>query len=301
MALVLSNSIPKSLRPGVNAYIGTYDNHPEFHKDMFEMGTSDLGYEEDVMITGSDLAPQKQESVAVSYSTISQNFIYRYTHVVYGIAFAITAEAKDDGKYLPMVERITKHGIRSMVRTKETVSANIYNRAFSSSYTYGDGSALIVTSHATVNGTQANTLTNSVDFSEAAAEDFCILIRKATDPAGNPIALMPKKLIGPVDLEFDFERVTKSTLQNDTANNAVNALRETGKFSEGYLCNPYLTDTDAFFIQTDAGDGLKGFNRKARTLSQDGDFDTDNVKMKFIERYSFGATDWRGLYGSQGA
>jgi len=56
---------------------------------------------------------------------------------------------------------------------------------------------------------------------------------------------------------FEAERILKSTLQNDTANNAINALKSTGMFSGGVKVNHYLTDTDAWFIRTNCPDGMK--------------------------------------------
>mgnify|MGYP003641702078 CR=1 FL=1 len=301
MSTIITNTIPKSQRPGVNKFFGLYDKHRDFSKEMFDMGTSSLGYEEDVLISGSGLATVKGEANAVNFDSITQGFIQRYSHVVYGIGYSMSREAVEDGKYLNIMEKIVKFGTKSMETTKQTVAANIYNRAFDSNYTFGDGKELIATDHDSKGGTWQNEPTNSSDFSEASLEELAILIRKAKDDAGNEIALTPRKLIGAPDLEFDFQRVLKSSLQSGTANNDTNAVRDLGVIPQGFMCNPYLTNTDDWFIRTDAMDGMKGFQRRKREFTKDGDFTTENGLYKYTERYVFGATDPRGLYGNPGA
>jgi hypothetical protein len=198
----------------------------------------------------------------------------------------------------------TKRGVsrteslaRSMRLTKETVAANVYNRAQTSGYTFGDGIVLSSVSHPTLTGNQSNRLATAADFSEAALEDLCIQIMGATDSVGNIIKLMPKSLILPRQLFFEAERVLKSMLQNDTANNAVNALRSTGIIPKVAM-NHFLTDTDAFFIRTDAPQGMKLFDREKAAFAQDGDFDTSNLKYKSYMRFSVGMTDFRGIYSN---
>lgn len=301
MSTIITGTIPKSQRPGVNKFFGLYDKHKDFTKDMFDMGTSTLGYEEDVLISGSGLATVKTQGNAVNFDSITQGNTQRYSHVVYGIAYTITREAVEDGKFLNVMERVVKHGTKSMETTKQTVAANVYNRAFDSNYLFADGKELIATDHPSKAGTWQNEPTNSSDFSEASLEELCILIKKAKDDAGNEIALMPRKLIGAPDLEFDFCRVLKSTLQSGTANNDINAVRDMGVIPEGYITNPFLTNTDDWFIRTDAMDGMKGFQRRKREFTKDGDFTTENGLYKFTERYSFGASDPRGIYGNPGA
>jgi hypothetical protein len=298
---IITNTIPKSQRPGVNKFFGLYDKHEDFAAKMFTMGTSSLGYEEDVLISGSGLATIKGEGDAVNFDSVSQGIIQRYSHVVYGIAYAITREAVEDGKFLNVMERVVKHGTKSMETTKQTVAANVYNRAFDSNYTFADGKELIATDHSSKAGDWQNEPTNASDFSEASLEELCILIKKAKDDAGNEIAITPRKLIGSPDLEFDFCRVLKSTLQSGTANNDTNAVRDMGVVPEGYMCNPYLTNTDDWFLRTDAMDGMKGFIRRKREFTKDGDFTTENGLYKFTERYAYGASDPRGIYGNPGA
>jgi hypothetical protein len=190
---------------------------------------------------------------------------------------------------------------RSMRVTKETVVANVINRAFSNTYVGGDGVELISTAHPTVNGTQSNELSVAADLSEASLEDMFIQIMNAVDSRGLRIRLMPKKLIVPPNQAFEAERIVKSNLQNDTALNAINAIKSTGMLPGGVMVWHYLSDTDAWFITTDAENGLKLFNRRALSFAKDSDFDTDNFKHKATERYVAGWSDWRGIYGSEGA
>jgi hypothetical protein len=181
MSTVVTNTIPKSQRPGVNKFFGLYDKHPEFHKQMFDEGSSSLGYEEDVLVSGSGLATLKPEGNAVTFDSITQGYTYRYVHAVYGIGYTITREAVEDGKFLPIMERVVKHGTKSMETTKQTIAASVYNNAFDSNYVYGDGVELIATNHPSKAGTWANELAAGVDFSEAGLESLAILIKKTKD------------------------------------------------------------------------------------------------------------------------
>lgn len=301
MTTIVTGTIPRSQRPGVQAFFGEYDKHPEYHAEMFDMGKSSLGYELETLVSGSGLATQKPEGTPTQMDSITQGYEYKYLNLAYGIQFKITREAVDDGKYLALMEKVIKEGTLSMSTTKEVVAASVYNRAFNSNYTFGDGSELITTTHTTKAGNQSNTLAAQADFSEAALEDMVIKINKVQNDAGNEVALRAQKLIGPSELEFEFCRVLKSVQQNDTANNAVNALREMGSIPKGYVCSPFLTDADAWFLRTNAADGMKGFNRIGREFKKDSAFTEEAGLYKFYERYSFGASDWRGIFGSSGA
>lgn len=301
MSAITSGNHPKLLWPGLNALFGTYKDLPYQHSEVFDTSTSDKSYEEDVELTGFGLAPVKSEGGSISYDSHTQGPTTRYTNVTYGLGFIETIEAVEDNKYKDRATKRTKMLARSMRVTKETVMANIVNRAFNNAYTGGDGLELISTAHVTVDGTQSNELTVAADLSEASLEDLFIQIMNATDSRGLRIRLMPKKLIVPPNLCFEAERIIKSNLQNDTANNAINAIKSKGLLPEGVMVWHYLTDTDAWFIKTDAPDGLKLFNRRALSFAKDSDFDTDNFKHKATERYVGGWTDWRAIYGSEGA
>lgn len=302
MSVITSGNHPKLLWPGLNAIFGlAYKDKPMMANEVFDVNTSDKSYEEDQELTGFGLAPMKSEGSAISYDTHTQGYTTRYTNVTYGLGFIETIEAVEDNLYKGRATSRTKALARSMRTTKETVAANVLNRAFTAAYAGGDGKELLATDHPSAAGTYSNELAVAADLSEASIEDLVIQIKNATDSRGLRIQLEPVKLIVPNQLFFEAERILGSTLQNDTANNAINAIRSKGIFSGGMMVWSYLTDADAWFIKTDAPDGMKMFNRRALSFQKDSDFDTDNFKHKATERYSVGWTDPRGLYGSAGS
>lgn len=300
MSATSTANIAKLLAPGLNAIWGEYKDYQGEYRDLFETQSSSKAYEEDQLIPGLGLAPIKTQGAATTYDTLSQGITSRYTHVAYSLGFILTREALDDNQYKGKALKAMKMLARSFRQTKEIVAANVYNRAHTAGYTGGDGSVLCVTTHSTLAGSQSNRLTTAADLSEASVEDLCILIANATDERGLKIKLMPKKLIIPTALMFEATRVLKSVGQNDTANNATNAIRSMGLFTEGASVNHYLDDTDAFFIRTDVDQGMIHFERTAPEFGQDNDFDTSNLKYKGYERNSFGWTDFRGVYSNGG-
>lgn len=302
MSVITTGNHPKALFPGIKRWWGRkYDEHKAEYPMLFETMSSDRAYEEDVQLTGFGLAPTKSEGAGVSYDSESQGYVTRYTHVAYGLGYIVTYEEQKDGLYEVVSKRRAGALAFSMRQTKENVAANVYNRAFTAAYAFGDGKELIATDHPTNSGTQSNELTTAADLSEASLEDLVIQIGQAKNDRGLKINLRPRRLIVPVNLEFDAIRITKSVLQNDTANNAVNAMRVAGMFPDGVVVNHYLTDPDAFFIRTMIPAGLTHYEREAASFDDDNDFDTKNLKYSAYERYSFGCSDWRDIYGSPGA
>lgn len=302
MAVITTGNHPKALWPGIKAWWGrAYDEHsPEF-PELFDMDSSDQAYEEDVQVKGFGLAPVKPEGGGISYDSEVQGYVSRYTHVAYALGYIVTHEELSDGKYETVSKRRSQANAFSMRQTKENVAANVYNRAFNSSFTGGDGTELCATDHSTSSGDQSNELTTAADLSEASLEDLIIQIMGATNDKGLKISLMPRKLIVPRQLWFEANRILKSVLQNDTANNAVNVLKSTNAIPEGIKVNHYLTDADAWFVRTNAPNGLKCYEREAISFAQDNDFGTKNALAASYERYSFYWTDFRGVYGSPGA
>lgn len=297
--IINTGSIAKLLWPGLNAVWGKeYVEHPVEYRALFDIETSDKAYEEEVLVPGFGLAPIKEQGAAVQYDSTSQGYTSRYTAVAYGLGFIVTREAIDDNQYEKKALGSTKDLAFSFRQTKENVAANVYNRATSASYAGGDGKELLATDHPIQGGTFSNELAVAADLSEASLEDICIQIMNAVNDRGLKISLMPKSLIVPTALVFDATRILKSQLQNDTANNAVNALRSMGMLPEGVKANHYLTDANNWFVRTNATRGMKMFERTAAEFAQDNDFDTSNLKYKGYERYSVGWTDPRGLYGS---
>jgi hypothetical protein len=300
MTAVNTGNIAKLLWPGLNAIWGDYKDHPMEYRDLFDTQSSDKAYEEDQLMPGLGLAPIKTEGAATQYDSTAQGLTSRYTHVAYSLGFILTREALADNQYKSKALKAMRMLARSFRQTKETVAANVYNRGHNSSYLGADGVVLFSTAHPTIGGNQSNRLTTAADFSEAALEDLCIQIANAQDERGLKVALQPRSLHIPTALMFEATRVLKSLGQNDSANNATNALRSMGLFQEGAKVNHYFDDADAFFVRTDAEQGLIHFEREAPEFSQDNDFDTSNLKYKGYERNSFGWTDFRGAYSNGG-
>jgi len=303
MAIINRASFSKALWPGVNAWYGEkYAEFPVEYTGLFDTQSSSKAFEEDVGTTGLGLAAVKGEGDAVTYDDMQQGFLTRYQHVTYGLGFIITEEMIEDDQYMIVANKKAQALAFSMRQTKEIVGANVYNRAFNASYLGGDGLELCSLLHPNVSGgTWANEAAVACDISEAALEQALIDMSKWTNDRGLKIAVMPQKLIIPVDLQFDVERILMSPLQSGNSNNDINALKSSGKFPGGVVVNHYLTDTDAWFIRTNVSDGMKHLERRADNFSEDNDFDTNNLKYKATARYSFGWTDPRGLYGSPGA
>ncbi len=297
-----TGNFSKALWPGVNAWYGKeYDEFPVEYTDLFETYTSRKAFEEDVGISSFGLAQIKPEGQSVQYDVETQGFITRFTHIVYALGFIITKEMFDDDQYDVVGERRARGLAYSMRQTKEVVAANIYNRAFNASYTYGDGSALVVNNHANVaGGTWSNLLSVAANLSEAALEQSCIDIAKFTNDRGLKINVQPQSLHIPVDLQFEAERILKSQYRVGTPNNDLNALVSMGKFPKGIKMNHYFTSTTAWFLRTSAPDGMKHFERSGDSFAEDNDFDTNNAKFKAEARYSFGNTDPRAIYGTPG-
>lgn len=299
---ITTGTHPKSLWPGVKAFFGkTYREKPMTCSMVFDMMTSDKAYEEVVEETGFGLAPQKAEGASVSYDTDAQGYVTRFTNVTYGLGAIITREAIEDNQYESVATRKAAKLARSMRQTKENVFANILNRAFTSAYAGGDGKELIATDHPTLAGNQSNELAVPADLSEASLEDILIQIRQAKDSRGLRIQLEGQKLIVPAALAFEATRILSSTNQSGTANNDINAMRSMGLLPGGIVIWDYLSDDDAWFVKTDAPEGLLMFQRRALALTQDNDFDTENARMKATERYAGGWGDWRGCFGSEGS
>lgn len=296
-------TLPKSLWPGVKAWWGAdYAMHPEICQKIFSVQTSSMAFEEDVQITSMSAAPVKTEGGSRTYNNIGQGYTTRYTHIAYANGYQITREQFADNQYAKVARARTKALSKSHRVTKETVAANILNRAGNGSYLGADGVTLLSTAHPEKVGTFANRSTVSADLSESSLEDLVILIMTATDSVGDPIMIKPKRLIIPPQLAFVATRITKSMQQSGTANNDTNAMREMGLFQEDPVIWNYLTDPDAFFIQTDVDEGLKLYQREAREITKgQTDDDTDNLKVKSYERFSVGYTDPRCIYGSLGA
>jgi hypothetical protein len=299
---ISTGSFAKALLPGIHKWVGLeYKDYMPEYSEIFEKNTSTKAFEEEVGVTGFGYAVVKTEGNSISYDDMEQGFTQRYTHAVVALGFIITREMYEDNQYVQIGLRKTKGLVFSMKQTKETIAANILNRAFNATYTYGDGKELCATDNPNKSGgTWRNELTVAADLSEASLEQACIDIGEFTNDRGMLIKVMPKLLIIPPELEFDAARILKSIQQPGTANNDINALRTLSKIPN-MTVNHYLTDSDAWFIKTDAPDGLKYFQRRGLEVGTENDWSTENAMYKASERYSFGATEKRSIFGSQGA
>ena len=297
------SQLVKELEPGLNALFGLeYSRYENEHAEIFITETSDRAFEEEVMLTGFNGAEVKQEGAPVVFDQASEAYTSRYTHETIALAFAITEEAIEDNLYDRLASRYTRALARSMANTKQVKAAAVLNNAFNSSFTGGDGKELIATDHPLANGgTFSNELATAADLNETSLEQSLIDIAAFVDERGLRIAIQGRKLIIPKELQFTAERILKTPLRTATADNDINAIKNMGMIPEGYRVNHFLTDTDAFFIMTDAPNGLKHFVRSPIKTAIEGDFDTGNVRFKARERYVFGFSDPRGIFGSPGA
>ena len=292
----------KELEPGLNALFGLeYDRYENQHTEIFDSESSDRAFEEEVMLGGFGNAEVKPEGSGVVYEDAQETFTARYTHETIALAFSLTEEAVEDNLYDKISTRYTKALARSMANTKQIKAANVLNRGFNSSYLGGDDKELLATDHTTLAGDQKNELSTAADLNETSLEQAMIDIAGMKDERGMKIALRGMKMIIPVNLQFTAERLMKSAGRVGTADNDINAIKSMGMVPQGYVVNNFLTDTDAWFLKTDAPNGLKMFTRAPIRTAMEGDFDTGNVRYKARERYSFGWSDWRGIFGSPGA
>ncbi len=295
--------LAKELEPGLNALFGMeYDRYENEHAEIFDTESSDRAFEEEVLIVGFGNASVKSEGQGVQFDSATEGFTARYTHETVALAFALTEEAVEDNLYDRLGARYTKALARSMAHTKQVKAANVLNNAFSSSYTGGDGVSLINTAHTLADGgSLANRQTTMADLNETSLENALISISTFVDDRNMILALRGMKLIVPPQLQFVADRLLETPGRVGTADNDINAVKNMGLLPEGYAVNHFLTDTDAWFLRTDCPDGFKHFERTPISTSMEGDFDTGNVRYKARERYSFGCSNPRCVFGSQGA
>tara|TARA_R100000654_G_scaffold23659_2_gene46056 strand:+ start:140 stop:1042 length:903 start_codon:yes stop_codon:yes gene_type:complete len=291
----------KELEPGLNALFGLeYKRYENQHAEIYTTESSDRAFEEEVMLSGFAQAQVKPEGSGVTFDNAQETFTARYTHETVALAFSITEEAIEDNLYDRLASRYTKALARSMANTKQVKAVNPLINGFGS-FTSGDGSALFATNHPTISGTVSNTLATAADLNETSLEQSLIDIAAFTDERGLKVAARGVKMIIPSELQFTAERLMKSQGRTGTADNDVNAIVSMGMIPQGYRVNNFLTDPDAFYIITDVPNGMKMFDRAPIKTAMEGDFDTGNVRYKARERYSFGVSDFRGIYASPGA
>jgi len=295
--------LAKELEPGLNALFGLeYQRYEQEHAEIYDTENSERAFEEEVMLSGFGSAPVKSEGAAVAFDDANESFTARYNHETIALAFSITEEAIEDNLYDRLSSRYTKALARSMANTKQVKAASVLNNAFDTTITGGDGVSLCNGSHPLTNGsTFRNQPSTAADLNETSLENALIDIAGFVDERGLRVSVRGTKLIIPSNLQFIADRILESTLRPGTADNDINAVRNMGMLPEGYVVNHYLLDTDAFFIKTDAPRGFLHFERMPMSTKMEGDFDTGNMRFKARERYSFGFSDPRCVFGSQGA
>jgi hypothetical protein len=291
--------LAKELEPGLNALFGLeYDRYDREHAEIFDEESSDRAFEEEVMLSGFGTAPVKNEGNAITFDDAQETYTARYTMETIALAFSITEEAIEDNLYDRLAARYTRALARSMSQTKQIKAAAVLNQAFNTAVPIGDGAALCSAAHPSLVGNQANLLATPADLNETSLESMLINIAGLTDERGLKIAVRGMKMIIPKELQFIAERVINSNLRPGSADNDVNATKSMGMIPDGAVVNHFLTDSDKWFIKTDAPNGFKMFNRTPLKTAMEGDFDTGNMRFKARERYSFGVSDWRAVYGS---
>ena len=298
------SQLVKELEPGLHALFGLeYKRWEREHAEIFAEESSDRAFEEETLLSGFGAAPTKAEGGSVEYDTASEQWTSRYVHETIALAFSVTEEAVEDNLYDTLSKRYTAALARSMAYTKQVKAANVLNNGFSTSYPGGDAKPLMTTDHPTLEaGDLSNEPSTAADLSETSLESAIISIGGFADDRNIPVAVQARKLVIPKELAFTAQRILKSDLRVGTADNDTNALRTMGMLPESYVVNHYLTDTDAFFILTDmTNTGLKMFQRRPLKTSMEPDFETGNMRFKASERYSFGFSDWRCIFGSPGA
>lgn len=295
--------LAKELEPGLNALFGLeYARYDDEAREVYETESSERAFEEEVMLSGFGAAPVKSEGTAVSFDDAGEAYTARYTHETIALAFSITEEAIEDNLYDRLASRYTKALARSMANTKQVKGAATLNNAFDSTFTGGDGKELCATDHPLVSGnTLRNEPSTASDLNETSLENALIDIAAFVDERGLKVSVRGLKLVVPPALQFVSDRLLESTLRPGTADNDINASRNMGMLPQGYVVNHYLTDTDAWFIKTDAPRGFIHFERMPMSTKMEGDFDTGNVRFKARERYSYGYSDPRCVFGSPGA
>ena len=296
--------LAKELEPGLNALFGMeYGRYENQHAEIYTTESSDRAFEEEVMLSGFGAAPTKSEGAAISFDNANESFTARYNHETVALAFSITEEAIEDNLYDRLGSRYTRALARSMAHTKQVKAADVLNNAFTAGASAGgDGVSLCSTSHPLTNGgTFANRPSTDADLNETSLEDALISIAGFVDERGLRIALRGTKMIIPRQLQFVAERLMVSNLRVGTADNDVNAIRTMGMLPSGYSVNDFLVDTDAFFILTDTPRGFLHFERSPLNTQMEADFDTGNMRFKARERYSFGFSDPRCVFGTTGA
>ena len=302
MATITRAQHPAASWPGVKSWFGmNYKDYESKWSQIYEDQPSSQSYEESIEEVPFGLLSTKNEAGGIVYDMSHQGYTQRHTHVTYALGFKVSLEELLFNLYEKLSLKRAGRLARSVRETEEVIHAQTFNRAFDTNFTYGDGTTFLSTSHPTDSGNQSNRLTTDADLSEASIEDLCIQIADAKDSRGIRFNNMAERLIVQHANMFESQRIVKSVLQNDTANNAVNAIKLMNVFPKGILVQPYHTDADAWFIQTNCDNGMIHYSALPATFDRDQEFDTKNACASVVIIFSAGFDDWRCMYGTQGA
>jgi len=283
------------------AFDGVYDQRADEWKQVFvQQQGIPRNYHEEPVLYGFGAAPELPDGSPVTYDAGGVLFIQRYVYKVYGLAFALTKVLVEDGDHIRIGQTYAKHLAQSLIETKETLCANILNRAFTAGYNGGDGVTLVNANHPIAQGVFSNQLTTAANLSQTSLEQMLIQIRNAVDNNGKRIRLNPEKLVVSPSNVFQAEVLLKSVLRSGTADNDINPVKSMGLLSGGQANLSRLTSTTAWWIKTDAPEGLKLLMRRGLEKSMEGDFETDSTRFKSTERYAPGWTDPRTVFGTPG-
>lgn len=306
--MLTQGSLAKFLWPGVNKAFGLmYDEYDPEWMEIFEQQASNMAFEQDVLVTTTGLPVKKPEGQGITYDDFSQAYVKTYTHVVWALGVIASRESIDDAMMTGGLGKVSMRIAQSLAMSDrqglEQNAANVLNRAFNAAYTGADGRSLCAENHRAKSGPEwSNESSAHVPLSEGALEDACIAIDAYTNDRGLQMAIMAKKLVVTRQNRFVAERILASMLQNDTGNNAINALKSMNALPDGYCVNHYINGSPShWFVKTNAPDGFKMMERDGVEVGTDNDFDTENARFKIRRRYDVGWSDPRCVYGVRGA
>ncbi len=297
--IINTGSISKALMPGVREWIGNmYNRYPEEYSKIFETKMSMKNFEEDVFLDGFGYGAVIPEGTGVTYDSMKQIGVQRSIHVEYGRGFIVTRNQIEDNQYQQVARSMSESLAQGMKQLKENVAANVaMNRANNSSYVGWDGVELASSLHlGGKGGTYANELAVAASLSELSLEQALIDIGGFTDLAGMKIQAQGMKLFIPRQLDFEAQRILKSELKNDTAENALNILKSGRYLPGGSEVNHFFSSASKWMIVTNVPNGLLHYQRRALELKNDTDFDSENLKYKMTERYCFNWSDPKGSF-----
>lgn len=282
------------------AFNGVYDLRKDEYKQIFnESDGIARSYHEEPVLYGFGAAPELPDGMPVTYQQGGVLFQKRYNYKVYGLAYALTQVLVEDGDHIRIGATYAKHLAQSLLETIETKCANELNRAFNASFPGGDGVSLSNAAHPIIGGSFSNLLNVPAALSQTSLEQILIQIRSAVDNNFKKIRLQPKKLtIAPSNV-FQAEVLTKSVLRAGTNNNDINPIKGILDANPAVLTR--LTSPTAWWVTTDAPEGLKWLWRRRLSKGMEGDFETDSVRYKSTFRGESGWTDPRCAFGTPGA